>query len=141
MKKEPSYALFNHTADLGLIVTGNSCEDLFRNAGLALMELMVINKPNYPGKKTVISINGNDFPDLMVKWLSELLYLFEGERQVITEIDINRLSPNNINSTVDIVEFDSRHHEVLREIKAVTYHQIEVMEERGLWTARVIFDL
>jgi SHS2 domain-containing protein len=141
MKKNPSYALFSHTADLGLMVKGNSCEELFKNAGFALMDLMILNKSHDSGVKIAISINGNDLPDLMVNWLSELLYLFEGERLVITEIFVNSISDNNISSTIETVEFDSRYHEVLREIKAVTYHQIDVREEMGLWTARVIFDL
>lgn len=141
MKKGPSYSLFNHTADLGLMVRANSCEELFKNAGLAIMDLMILNKLHKPGVKRDISINGNDLPDLMVKWLSELLYLFEGERLITTGININSLCPSNINSTIDIVEFDNRHHEVLREIKAVTYHQIEVIDKGGLWIARVIFDL
>jgi SHS2 domain-containing protein len=141
MGKDPLYTLFNHTADLGLMVKADSCEYLFKNAGLALMDLIILNKSHEPGVKTNISVNGTDLPDLMVKWLSELLYLFEGERLIITDIRVNSLSLNNINSTVDIVKFDSGFHEVLREIKAVTYHQIEVKEEMGLWTARVIFDL
>jgi SHS2 domain-containing protein len=141
MGKIPLYSLLSHTADLGIIVKGNSCEELFRNAGLALMDLMILNKSHDPGVKTAISVNGNDLPDLMVKWLSEILYLFEGERLVVTEIGVNSISLNSINSTIDIVEFDIRHHEVLREIKAITYHQIAVMEEKGFWTARVIFDL
>jgi SHS2 domain-containing protein len=141
MKRIPLYSLLSHTADLGIIVKGNSCEELFRNAGLSLMDLMILYKSPGSGVKTTISINGNDLPDLMVKWLSELLYLFEGERLVTTEIHVNSISPNNISSAIETVELDSRHHEVLREIKAVTYHQIAVIEEKGIWQARVIFDL
>jgi SHS2 domain-containing protein len=88
-----------------------------------------------------VSINGSDLPDLMVKWLSELLYLFEGERLVINEIGINSMSSRNICADLKTVKFDLKCHEVLREIKAVTYHQIEVGEEKGIWRARVIFDL
>jgi SHS2 domain-containing protein len=141
MKKELPYTLFSHTADLGLIVRGKSCEELYRNAGLALMDLMILKKTHYPGVKKDIAVVGNDFPDLMVNWLSELLYLFEGERYVTTEIYVNSINANNINSTIEIVEFDIRHHEVLREIKAVTYHQIEVRAEMGFWTTKVIYDL
>lgn len=141
MKKKPSYTLFNHTADLGLIVKGESCEGLFKNAGLALMDLMILNKSHGPGVKMDVSINGSDLPDLMVKWLSELLYLFEGERLVINEIGINSISSRNIRADLKTEKFDLKCHEVLREIKAVTYHQIDVRAEKGIWRARVIFDL
>lgn len=139
--KSTFYSLFNHTADLGMSVKGHSCKDLFRNAGIALLELLVDSITPETEKKVDISLSGNDLPDLMVKWLSEILYLFEGEGQVVTEIFINSICSNNIASTLSVIEFDSRYHEVLREIKAVTYHRIEVKEKNGLWTARVIFDL
>jgi SHS2 domain-containing protein len=98
-------------------------------------------KATETGKKVEVSLDGNDLPDLMVKWLSEILYLLEGESLIVTEISINSISSDKITSTLSVIEFDSGYHEVLREIKAVTYHQIEVKEQNGLWTARIIFDL
>jgi SHS2 domain-containing protein len=66
-----------------------------------------------------------------VKWLSEILYLFEGEDLITTEIAVNQMSESSINSTLITVGFDARYHEVLREIKAITYHQVEVREDEG----------
>lgn len=140
-KKSTFYSLFSHTADLGMSVTGHSCEDLFRNAGSALLELLVANKTSKIEQKLEISLIGNDLPDLMVKWLSEILYLFEGERLVVTEIFINAIDTHSITSTLSVMKYNSRYNEILREIKAVTYHQIEVKEKKGIWTARIIFDL
>jgi SHS2 domain-containing protein len=135
------YSLISHTADLGMSVRGRSCEDLFRNAGLALSELIVSNKAPKIEEILEVSLHGNDIPDLMVKWLSEILYLFEGERLVVTEILINSIDGNKIRSSLSVMKFDEKHHDILREIKAVTYHQINVVEKNGLWTTRVIFDL
>jgi SHS2 domain-containing protein len=139
--KSTFYSLFSHTADLGMSIEGHSCEDLFRNAGTALTELLVDNKATKIEKKVEISIEGNDLPDLMVRWLSEILYLFEGEKLVVTEISINSINKKNMTATLSVMKFNSQFHEILREIKAVTYHQIKVEEKNGLWTAKVIFDL
>ena len=139
--KSTFYSIFNHTADLGISVRGHSCEDLFKNAGTALLELLIDNKVPEFEKKLEISINGNDLPDLMVKWLSEILYLFEGEKLIVTEILVNSISSNNINSTLSVMKFDSQYNEILREIKAITYHQIKVEKKKGFWTTRIIFDL
>ena len=140
-RKSSFYSLFSHTADLGMSVTGHSCEDLFRKAGLAILELLVVNKEPRIEQKLNISLSGNDLPDLMVNWLSELLYLFEGERLVVTEIFINEINNHSLTSTLSAMKFDSRCNEILREIKAVTYHQIEVKEKNNIWETRVIFDL
>ena len=140
-EKSTFYSIFSHTADLGISVTGCSCEDLFRNAGLALLELIVKNKAPKFEKMVKISLDGIDLPDLMVRWLSEILYLFEGERLVVTAITIDSIDSNNIKSTLSVMKFNSQENEILREIKAVTYHQIEVEKKNNIWTASIIFDL
>jgi SHS2 domain-containing protein len=111
----PDYTLLDHTADLGIRIRGTDPIDLFENAGRALMHLILRMKS--PGKTTPLklSLSGDDLADLMVRWLGEILYLFEGENLVVTEI--------------------------LMEIKAVTYHQIEVVDKGDMWESSVIFDL
>jgi SHS2 domain-containing protein len=77
----------------------------------------------------------------MVRYLSEILYLFEGEKLVVDLINIESVSSKKLRGSLRLSPFDPSSHKIIREIKAVTYHQIEVTDRNGLWTARVIFDL
>jgi SHS2 domain-containing protein len=140
--KTLNYRLLDHTADLGIEVTAASQATLFEQAGHALLHVM-FGEASCNGKtETVnVSLSGNDAPDLMVRWLSEILYLLEGERLFVADIKINSVTSTTINAALDVLPFDPLLHEIIREIKAVTYHQIKVIEESGTWTARVIFDL
>jgi len=137
----PNYTLLDHTADLGIKVMGTDQKDLFKNAGKAFMHLLI--KINSSEKQTPmkISVSGDDLEDLMVRWLGEIHYLFEGKNLVVTSIEIESLSPSRIEAVIETVPFDPRIHELLMEIKAVTYHQIKVAERGDTWEARVIFDL
>lgn len=137
----PYYEIINHTADLGMIIKGKDLPTLFKNAGIALMDIMVSGNSFEAPQPLNINITGTDLPDLMVRWLGEVLYIFEGEGLVTSSININSISHNNLDASVLTAAFDSRFHKVLREIKAVTYHLIEVVEKAGVWEARVIFDL
>ena len=141
IESKPDYILLDHTADLGVKITGTSLIDLFDNAGKTLLHLMF--KASFTKKFdfTRISISGSDPADLMVRWLTEILYLFEGENLVVTDINIDSLSSSGLKATLTTSPFDPKFHEIIREIKAVTYHQIAVTDENGIWTARVIFDL
>jgi SHS2 domain-containing protein len=96
-----------------------------------------------PGRPTPVTIDlsGEDRADLMVRWLGEILYLFEGEKRVVTAIKIDALSPTHLKATLQTVPLDLRIHEILGEIKAVTYHQIEVAPKGDAWETTVIFDL
>ena len=75
----PYYTILDHTADLGIRVWGTDLIDLFKNAGKALMDLIIRSIPAEKGTSERISVSGHDLADLMVKWLGEILYLFEGE--------------------------------------------------------------
>jgi SHS2 domain-containing protein len=139
----PDYTLLDHTADLGIKIRGTDPIDLFENAGRALIHLILMIKS--PGKTTPLklSLSGDDLADLMVRWLGEILYLFEGENLVVTSINIGALSPSppSLEAALDTTPFDPQMHEILMEIKAVTYHQIEVVNKGDMWESSVIFDL
>jgi SHS2 domain-containing protein len=135
------YQIINHTADLGIIVKGVNEKDVFIRAAYAMTDLMVKGDIT---KKTVIkdvSLKADDFPDLMVKWLGEILYLFNGEKLLVHSIEINSISSIMLLSTLTLSTFEPKHHEVKREIKAVTYHQICVDKVNDGWQARIIFDI
>jgi len=137
----PEYTILDHTADLGVMIKGTGLIDLFENAGRTLLHLMFRIRLTKQADFTKISISGNDIADLMVRWLTEILYLFAGENLVVTGINIDSLSPAVLEATLRTAPFDPKSHKIIREIKAVTYHQIAVTDENGIWTARVIFDL
>ncbi len=88
-----------------------------------------------------ILVEGEDLPDLMVRWLGEILYLFEGESLIVDSIEIKSISPMKLKSTLTLTSFKPKHHQIIREIKAVTYHQISVNKVNDGWEAKVIFDI
>lgn len=141
MTKSPFYTLIDHTADLGICVRGDTLEKLFENAGNALFEQMVRVKQVSKEKSLTVSVSATDLSDLMVKWLSEILYLFNGENLVIENIKVDFIQKQLINSILTVTQLNIDKHELIREIKAVTYHQIEVTNKDNLWIARIIFDL
>ncbi len=139
---KPDFRYLDHTADMGVIVRGINPKNLFEEAAKSMMYIMLSIAPGLEENRAVkVSIEGNDMPDLMVRWLGEILYLFEGEKTVVTDTSVNAISPSRLEATLQTIPFDPNLHEILREIKAVTYHQIEVAGKGDRWEARIIFDL
>ena len=62
-KTIPEYTMLDHTADLGVIITGSSLVDLFENAGRTLLHLMFKIRPDKKADLIRISISGNDLAD------------------------------------------------------------------------------
>ena len=139
--EHPDYQIIDHTADLGIIVKGADLKDLFIRAAYAMMDLMVEGDIGEKGVRRELAIQGDDLPDLMVRWLGEVLYLFEAENLLVAKIEITSLSERRLESALTLVHFRRGHHQITREIKAVTYHQISVERKDGGWEARVIFDI
>jgi len=135
------FIMLNHTADLGIMVCGKDVKNLFENTALAMMQTVVNIGAAEKTTTTRISLDGQDLAELLVRWLGEILYLFEGEKEVVTVARISSISPTHLDATLDSIPFDPALHEILCEIKAVTYHQIEVAKKDDHWEAKVFFDV
>jgi SHS2 domain-containing protein len=137
----PFYHIIDHTADLGIIVRGRDVNRLFVNAANAMIDLMIKRKRGNAQVFRDILIDAEDFSDLMVRWLGEILYLFVADKLIVDSIKIKSIRQNELKATLAFASFKPAHHRVLREIKAVTYHQISVCKVNDEWEARVIFDI
>ena len=135
------YTLLDHTADLAIQVRGKDLKNLFENAAMALMHIMVRGNRSGNTSSVNISLSGQDLADLIVRWLGEVLYLLEGESLVVSAITIRNLTTARLEAVVEVVPFDPDIHEIQSEVKAVTYHQVEVVDKGDRWEARVTFDI
>lgn len=135
------YSLIDHTADIGIRVHSATVEALFAETAGALFDLICDRRQLTAETSRRIAVDGNDWPDLMVNWLRELLYLFNGELQLVKSVQIEHLSPYHIHAQVRTAAQDAGCWEIRHEIKAVTYHGISAGPVADGWEAVVIFDV
>ena len=138
------YQTLEHKADTGFQVTAPSLERLYIDAGLALTDLMVKLEQIQTVEKRSVAVKADNRDQLMVKWLSEILFLFEREKLLVRRIVFNKFDGKSIEATVFGERYEPIRHGHVSEIKAVTYHQLEV-GDRPLpephFFARVFLDL
>jgi SHS2 domain-containing protein len=135
------YQPLSHTGDIGILVYGRDLPELFAHAAWALFDLMSDATTIRPLQTTTVDVHATDLEDLLVRWLSELLYLYDTQRFLCCAATFATLEPTHLTATVQGEPFDPHRHPIDTEIKAVTYHQITVEQTAGRWQARVIFDL
>ena len=144
MTVKKGYRLLDHTADFGLEIEAPDRAALYEQAALALFDVMLERRPKAGGRSRAIAltirIEGQDRADLLVNWLRELLYLFNGKEQVLSAVDVQAINETSLSARITVEPFAARRHRVQNEIKAVTYHQIQVGPVAHGWLARVIFD-
>lgn len=136
-----AYQIIDHTADLGIIVKDPDIKGLFIFAARAMTDLMVKGDVSKGEAIRDVLVEGEDLQDIMVKWLGEILYLFVGEKLIADSIEIRSINPTQLESTLTLTHLNPEYHQVTREIKAVTYHQISVDKVGDGWEAKIIFDI
>ena len=113
-----NYKLINHTADLGMEVTGASKRDLFINCVEAVSDLLT-DVNTIQGKMTKrLTIGGFDQVDLLINFLREVLYLFNGECFLIKAIQVIELSDTRITADSIGEIYDPERHTLKMELKA-----------------------
>ena len=135
---EIGFEEIEHTADNALLVRGRSWEQLLINAALGMNSLMVPDISNIGSQSRIPAVvDAIDAEGLLVEWLSELAYWAEKELLVFTRFEFQQASATMVRATL----FGGHVHQLQKHIKAVTYHNLEIVKtDKGL-TATVVFDV
>jgi SHS2 domain-containing protein len=138
-----NYKYFDHTADIGVEITGRTKKALFVNAATAMFDVMIERKTSRESAKQhkKITIEGADAADLLINFLRELLYLFNGENFITVRCEIIQFANKELQARLTGESFNSKKHLIKTEIKAVTYSGLTVERVKAGWRARVIFDV
>jgi SHS2 domain-containing protein len=136
------FEFFDHTADIGANVYGNSLAELFENAARAMYEALGrMHKPESSCHKSV-ELQAESAEDLLHDWLTDLLYEIEANHVLYDDFEIHQLTPHCLKATIRGGPIDFTRSQTNEEIKAVTYHQLHVESHPdGSWRAVVIFDV
>lgn len=137
----PKYTLIDHTADIGIDVFGVTLQELFSNAAFGLFDI-ITDLSKVEGKvEYKLKISGIDREQLLVNWLSELLYLHDVKNLLCKDFCIIDIQDTQLSASVRGEVFIEGKHTIKTEVKAVTYHCLSIIQEDHQWKARVIFDL
>lgn len=144
----PPYEILEHTADVGLKAYGRTLSELFANAAggliaLALEPLVVSEvEPQEvrPSQCRPLSARGEDLEELLIHFLSEILYAVDAEGWQFSEFRIGTLESTAIEAEGWGERAERSAHRRVA-VKAVTYHQVSVQEAATGWEAVVYFDI
>jgi SHS2 domain-containing protein len=135
------YELLEHTADTGFRVRAASLEELFARAAEALVSIAVDTARAEARERRTVECAGEPVEELLVNWLSEVLWLLEGERFLPTRFERLSVAGGVARGAVRGEPRDDQRHPPRIVVKAVTYHQLAVRAHNGGWEAEVFLDI
>lgn len=128
-----------HTADLELHVWGEDLPSLFRQAVRGMYQLLDIQEDSR-GEEAFhrnLSLEAMDEEGLLVRLLEELLYLAAEEGQAF-RIDSLTISPDwTLRASLSGRQIAG----FRRDIKAVTYHNLEIFSTEDGREVNIVFDI
>ena len=135
------FRILEHTADIGFEALGATRAEVFANAGRALFHIIVDGDVVSPREEVEILAQGATPSELLVNWLSELLYLQDAEGWLFRDFEVISLSDNSIQTVARGEKFDPARHQIKLLVKAITYHQLVLEETARGWRAQVYVDI
>ena len=143
------FEMIPHTADLKLRVYGKSLPELFRNALIGMFQSLKPVAPDcsYQNGRLVcqaLTIErpfGVDSPDqeaLLVDFLSQALYLSDVHNEIYLDVEFSVFGPKDLVGVFKGVSITGMEES---EIKAVTYHDLAIRQENGVWHTDIVFDI
>ncbi len=135
------YEIIEHTADIGLRAYGKTLAEAFSNAAKGMFAIITDNSRIDSVGQYMIKLKSSNIEQLLVDWLSELLFLHDVNNLVFGEFKV-RLdeSRNELKADVFGEEYSREKHGYGEEIKAVTYYMLKV-SKRPPYVVQIIFDI
>ncbi len=133
------YKLIEHTADVGIKAYGKNISEAFINAAIGMFDIITDNSKIEAVGQYDIQLEAPDLEQLLVDWLSELLFLNSAKNLVFGSFNV-KIDKNRLSAQVFGEEYSKSKHKMGVEIKAVTYHMLEVSKKKPHYV-QVLFDI
>ena len=142
------FTIESHTADLQINIYASTLPELFEHSVIAMFQSI---KPEAPGCKIVdelliceklpntqvVDVTAHNVELLLVDFLSQALYLSDVYNEAYLSAEVHKFSDTQVQATlkgVSVNRFGT-------EIKAVTYHNLSIVQRDGKWQATIVFDI
>ncbi len=132
------YEIIDHTADIAIKTHGKDMNEAFANAAFAMFDTMCDAASVKPVGEVEVRVEGDDLELLLVNWLSELLYICDVDDVLFSEFEVN-ISGKELVGKARGESMDPVRHGLKTDIKAVTYHMLEVSQAENY--VQVLFDI
>jgi SHS2 domain-containing protein len=135
------YELIEHTADIGIRVWADDAKGLFEEAARGFFDIITDIKTVTAEIERTVTVHGSGWEEVMVAWLTELLYLHEVKGLLFCDFSLAEVDRSIVTGVARGERYNEKRHSIKTVVKAVTYHQLQIREQDGRWHAQIIFDI
>ncbi len=134
-----------HPSDIGFRAYGRDLAEAFENAALALFEVMVGTSKVEPRQEVTVELEAEDEGALLYDWLERFLHFHDAEGLVMSKFKVEELSEEmgrfKLRARGWGEQFDPERHDARTEVKAITYHMMEINRGEGRCSVQAVVDI
>ena len=144
------FKFLSHTADIKFQAFGENLEECFKNAALALTNIICKQKIK-PIKNKIIKIYGRDLENLLYNFLEEILILRDVYDLIISDVKLKitgtgeKLKKRNYELEAEFSGDYIKNYKTELDVKAVTYNDMFIASKRvkgkTIFTCQVVVDV
>ncbi|MGQ9641729.1 MAG: archease [Candidatus Bathycorpusculaceae bacterium] len=143
--QEKKFEFLEHTADVYVAAYGKDLAEAFKNAALAMFEVMTDVGKVKAKIEDYVEVEAEDEHALLYTWLEELLIKFETNEMLYSKFNILNIEKTangfRLKAKIFGEKFNPHKHIQKVGVKAVTYHCMEIIKRREKVTLRFILDI
>ncbi len=138
-----SFRFLEHTADVKIEVSEKNLEKAFATSAIAMRSVMAEKIKVRPKLKKEISVHGIDREALLYKFLEEFLYQFDANDFVLSEVKsvFIKKEKNRFVLKASLTGDKAKNYKFTNDVKAVTYNDMLIKEEKGKVLIRFVVDV
>ena len=142
---EASFELFDHTADIGIRAQAATLPELVTVAGDGLYAVIgdLVPSPTAVGepRDLKIELHHADSAVLLRDYLDELLVLFDRDHRMVTVANVCTFGEGRLVAMLETALVDQKRSVYQHEVKAITYHELDIRPIPGGFEVSVIVDI
>ncbi|UCH39779.1 MAG: archease [Gammaproteobacteria bacterium] len=131
----------DHGADIGVRGYGDSLEDAFVQAALAMSSVVTDLDKIAPGESIAVECCAPELDLLLLDWLNEIVYQMATRNMLFGAFDV-RIDDQHLFAQLHGEVVDREKHRPAVEIKGATFTELKVYRaENGEWVAQCVIDV
>ncbi len=134
--------IFEHTADVGIEIKAKNEKDIFKNAAKGLLKL-IFKSGKIKGKiiQKDICLKAETKEELLHNFLNEILFLIFVKKIYVKATTVIKINDKKIKAKVHGYFLKNIGDYIIRELKSVTYHNLEIKKQGLFFKAKIIVDI
>ncbi len=138
---EKHFEYFEHTADIGIRGYGTSFNEALESVAQGMMKQIIETDTLNPQTQITFNITGSSLEERVVNFLNHLIYLFETKKFIPLNYQLAETEEKELSIHLTGDTFDPQRDQYNLEVKAATYHMLEVKETPLGWQIQVVIDI